>query len=151
MARFEALKARPEVPQQIFQRLCDGERLKEIARAWGCPKGLFVFWFVTEHAELYDRARMVRAQDWRDEAIEIADGATTETAAPAKIRVDTRLKLMERDDRERYGKVTKHEHTLNVNFGERLRVARERVAALENHAVQDAEIVPERVQVPDAL
>lgn len=127
LARFEALKLNAAAPDEIFHRLCNGDTLRAIADAWGLPKGMFVRWFMDTHKQLFDDAERVRAQDLKAEALEHADSATPEDASAAKLRVDVRLKLLEKMDRDRYGRHTQHTHTVTVDLGERLRRARERV------------------------
>lgn len=119
MARFEALKADAGAPTEIFLRLTEGETLRELASAWALPRGVFTRWFSTVHAELYDAALKVRADELAQEAVSIADktqpGIRTKTSAEGvetveedmlghrKLQVDTRLKLIEKWDRARYG------------------------------------------------
>jgi hypothetical protein len=103
LARLEAVIADESVPGVVFQRVCDGETLRDIAKAWELPKGQFVRWFSTEHSELYDAALKVLADDLAHEALVKADAATPEDVACAKLSVDTRLKLAGKWDRKRYG------------------------------------------------
>lgn len=103
MARLEAVKANENTPSVIFQRVAEGETLREIAKAWQVPVGRFVEWYTTEHADLYETALRARADQLAHEALGIADGADKETVAPAKLQVDTRLKLAGHWDRNRYG------------------------------------------------
>lgn len=113
LARLEAVIADESVPSVVFQRVCDGETLRDIAKAWELPKGQFVRWFSTEHSELYDAALKVRADDLAHEALAISDeqaevvkesGDTYDPDVPRdKLRIDTRLKLASRWDRKRYG------------------------------------------------
>lgn len=103
MARLESVKADETAPSVVFQRLCEGETLRDIAVAWELPKGRFVEWFTTKHADLYDAALKVRADELAHEVVGIADSATPETTAPKKLQVETRLKIAEKWDRNRYG------------------------------------------------
>jgi hypothetical protein len=113
LARLEAVIADESIPGVVFQRVCDGETLRDIAKAWELPKGQFVRWFSTEHADLYDAALKVRADDLAHEALSISDeqsevvkenGDTFDPDVPRdKLRIDTRLKLASRWDRKRYG------------------------------------------------
>lgn len=114
MARLEVVVARPENAVVVFQRVCEGETLKEIAKAWGVPVGRFTQWYATEHGDLYDAALRVRADQLAHEALERADGADAETVGPAKLQVDTRLKLAGKWDRARYGEMVKVEKTVTV-------------------------------------
>lgn len=103
MARLEAVQAAANTPSVVFQRVAEGETLKDIARAWQIPVGRFTEWFTTEHAALYDAALRVRADQLAHEALERADGADEKTVPTAKLQVDTRLRLAEKWDRQRYG------------------------------------------------
>lgn len=113
MARFDHVKAQESTPRVVFLRLCEGETLKEIARAWEVPVGLFIEWYTTEHLTLFDTALRVKADQLANEALEIADeqkeatdkkGNTYDPEVPRdKLRVDTRLKLAAQFDRARYG------------------------------------------------
>ena len=156
MARLEAVKADQSTPSVVFQRVCDGETLREIAKAWGLPKGRFVEWFTTEHSALYDRALQVRADELAHETLEIADGASPEDSAPRKLRVDTRLKLAEKWDRQRYGKTMQHNHAHSFDLGDVLRRARERVIeqgpeTVKLGAADSSAGNPERLPAPDAV
>jgi hypothetical protein len=121
MARLAAVKADENVPSVVFQRLCDGETLKDIAAAWELPKGRFVEWYTVEHAPLYDAALKVRADELAHEALAISDeqcevtteaGKTYDPEVPRdKLRIDTRLKLASKWDRRRYGE---HDDTVRT-------------------------------------
>lgn len=80
---LEELKRDAGAPSMIFQRVTDGETLPQIARALGCPKGLFVQWYTTEHADLWDAAQKVFAADMAIEALEISDGAPRQAVDPS--------------------------------------------------------------------
>ena len=114
MARLEAVVALPETASVVFQRVCDGETLKEIAKAWGLPVGRFTEWVLMKHEGMYDAALKVRADQLAHEALERADGADAESVGPAKLQVDTRLKLAGKWDRGRYGEVVKVDRTITL-------------------------------------
>lgn len=103
MARFEYVKVQESTPSVVFQRLCEGETLREIASAWQVPKGLFIQWFMEEHRDLFDAAERVLAQDLKVDALKEADSATNEDIKPRTLRVKTRLELLPLMDRSRYG------------------------------------------------
>ena len=63
MARLAAVQADAGSPGVIFQRVCEGERLRDIWRAWGLPKGAATRWFMEEHAGLYDAALLRRVSE----------------------------------------------------------------------------------------
>lgn len=108
------MKADGGVPGVVFQRLSEGETLRDIGRAWGVPVGGFTRWFSEEHCVLYEAALRVRADQLAHEALACADGADAETVAPARLQVDTRLKLAGKWDRERYGERTRVDQTVLV-------------------------------------
>ena len=120
IARLEHVKSLPDTAGVVFQRLCDGESLQQIARAWGLPKGAFVLWFMEEHSDLFDKALKVLAADAAHDAMKIsdtpqvgvirkvkADGSVEVTEEDMlghrRLQVDTRLKLASKWDRKRYG------------------------------------------------
>jgi hypothetical protein len=114
LARLAAVKEDPETPSVIFQRLTDGEELKEIARAWQVPKGRFIEWFTTNHADLYDAALKVRAADLAVQAMNAALEATPEDVAVRKLQADVSLKLAAKYDRARFGETVRVEKTISV-------------------------------------
>lgn len=83
IAALDALKLDAGAPSMIFQRVTDGETLPQIAKSLGCPKGLFVQWYTTEHADLWDAAQKVFAADMAIEALEISDGAPRQAVDPS--------------------------------------------------------------------
>lgn len=111
MARLEVVVVDAATPGVVFQRVSEGETLKEIAKAWGVPVGRFTQWYMTEHGELYDAALKVRADQDATETVEIADGASTEDVQKAKLRVDARKWRSSKWDRERYGDRTEVKHS----------------------------------------
>jgi hypothetical protein len=62
MARLAAVKADEGAPAEVFRLLTDADEpktLDEIAKMWAVPRGRFVEWFTSEHAEKYDAALKV--------------------------------------------------------------------------------------------
>lgn len=102
LARLEEIQRDEVVPSVVFQRLCEGEKLKDIAVKWQVPVGRFVEWFQTVHPALYDRALKVRADEIAHEALAISD-ERNEDVGRDKLRVETRLKMAAKWDRDRYG------------------------------------------------
>lgn len=136
LARLDAVKADELAPGVIFQRLTEGESLKDIAASWTLPKGRFVEWFTTTHADLYDAALKVRAADLALEALEFSDGQPRQVVDAAgkpmfddagkpivvdpdpardKLRVETRLKLAAKFDRARFGETVRVEKEVRVS------------------------------------
>lgn len=144
MARLAAVQADAGSPGVIFQRVCEGERLRDIWRAWGLPKGAATRWFMEEHAGLYDAALRVRADDLAHEALEVAAGASAQDTAPRKLRVDTNLKIAARWDRARYGEQVDVKVTVEPFAALLRRVSERKLAAARG------EVVAEQA-VPDTL
>ena len=118
MARLEEVKKDEWAPRVIFQRLADPdkpERLRDIAREWGLPRGRFIEWFMTEHAELYEAALRVRAGELVLDALDHADAANEDNAKAQALKVRTRLEIASHWDRNRYGKP---DASVQVNIGE---------------------------------
>ena len=131
ISRLEAVVAQEHTPSVVFQRLTDADRpetLREIAKAWQVPAGRFIEWFTTQHAERYDAALRVRADQLAHKALEVAStqqpGVTTKTKADGSIEVteedmlghrklysETMLKLAGKWDRDRYGEKTDIRHS----------------------------------------
>ena len=114
MDKLAKLIADPESPEEIFRRLCEGERFGQIAKEKGLPKGRFHEWFMTQQRALYELARMVRAEDHALAALDAAMSATPQTAAVMKLRSDVLLKLASRLDREHNGDSLKVERDVTV-------------------------------------
>ena len=125
MARLEVVVSEASTPSVVFQRVAEGESLKEVAKSWQVPVGRFTEWFSNEHAELYDAALKVRADQLAHEALEISDeqqavekkdGSEFDPDVPRdKLRVDTRLKLASKWDRARYGETVKIDRMITVS------------------------------------
>lgn len=120
MARLAAVKADENAPSVVFQRLCDGEELRDVAKSWRCPKGRFLEWFTTEHADLFDAAMKVRAADYAIEAMNAALAATPEDVAVRKLQADVALKLASKFDRARFGEQVRIEKSVTVGMDEAL-------------------------------
>ena len=123
MARFEHVIKQDNTMSIIVQRLTDGERLREIAKAWEIPYGRLAAGIAedAERKSQYEAALSIWADSLAQEAVAIADeqaevvkenGETFDpNVARDKLRIDTRLKLASRWNRERYGEKVQHQHT----------------------------------------
>lgn len=112
--RFELARADPATPSVVFQRLTDEERpetLQEIAKSMGFPRGLFVEWFTTEHAERYDAALKVLGDGLGQAVKKMTDDATPENLALMKFKTDRYLRLAGHLNPERYSPRTEMKHT----------------------------------------
>ena len=103
LARLEEVVGQSETPSVVFQRVAEGESLKAIAASWQVPAGRFTEWFSTTHAELYDAALKVRADQLAHDALDAAFEATPESVQVQKLKADVALRLAAKWDRERYG------------------------------------------------
>lgn len=127
--KFEEWRLAPENWSMLMQRVAMGETLKEVCAGQGMPYSLVAKHIAgtpTLKAE-YDGALQIWADALGQETIKIADDATPETVGPAKLQVDTRLKVAGKLYRERYGEREAPLVAVNVNLGD---VARE-IRALE--------------------
>jgi hypothetical protein len=114
LARLEEIKADPLAMTVIAQRVAEGERLRDVAKAWQIPYGLLFQWIQADEArwKAYERALAVRADDLVAETVAISDeqaevvkesGGTFDPDVPRdKLRIDTRLKVAARYDPSRF-------------------------------------------------
>ena len=92
----------------LVQRIAEGETVKEIARSWDVPHGKLSGWLLAdrERYEQYCRAQQVHAHTLVEEAVGIADAASTDDKAgvmKAKLQVDVRFRTAAHHAKERYG------------------------------------------------
>jgi len=142
IARLESVKAADTTPGVIFSRLTEGESLKEIARAWQVPAGRFTEWFTTQHAELYDAALKVCADQDAHETVKLADEAPVEDSPKTKLQIDARKWRSGKYDRERYGDRTDVKHsglvpTLTIEIVGVPQAPQERVIEHETAKIED--------------
>jgi hypothetical protein len=109
IARLEAVIAQEHTQSVVFQRVADGETLRDIARAWQVPVGRFAEWYMTEHGDRYDAALRVLAGEDAHETVKIADETTPEDVAQNKLRIDARKWRAGKYDRNRYGEQVQHQ------------------------------------------
>ena len=140
---FEEWKAVPENWAMLIQRVAMGETLKEVCAGQGVAYSLAAKHIAstpTLKAE-YDSALQIWADAMAQETVAIADAVegADEAAhiAAAKLRVETRLKIAGKWDRERYGERDAGQVVVNVNLGD---VARE-IRALEERLGLRAPVV----------
>lgn len=150
MARLDEVKADAGAPSVVFQRIADGERLEKIAKEWRVPKGRFVEWFSTEHADLYDAALKVRAADLALDAMDEALAATPEDVSVRKLRADVALKLASKWDRARYGETVRVEKSITVGADAGLLgAAGELLRLVSTRRTTEKLIVPDTVSITD--
>jgi hypothetical protein len=111
MARLADVIADPQSPSEVFRLLTADEpqKLSAIAKLWAVPKGRFVEWFTTTHADLYDAALKVLAADLALDALQAALDATPEDVSVRKLQADISLRLASKFDRARYGETVRVE------------------------------------------
>ena len=104
----------------IFQRVAEGETLKEVCRSRKWPYSLVARWVgeTPEVFKAYEMALRLWADSLATESVGIADGTDPTEVNHGKLRVDTRRWMASRLDRQRYGdKVevsgeVRHSHSL---------------------------------------
>lgn len=112
--RASPVKRTPEIDAEIIRRLSKGEPLAQICRTPGFPDPATI-WKWREGDEALEqsiaRARLLGFDAIADEAFEIADTGNPEDVQRAKLRIETRLKLLAKWDPKRYGERIATEHT----------------------------------------
>lgn len=106
MARLRDVQADAGAPTEVFRLLTDSDgpqTLAQIAKLWAVPRGAFTRWFMETHADLFDAAAKVRADELVNGALADADAATPDDVSARKLNVDTKLRVAEKWDRARYG------------------------------------------------
>lgn len=94
----------------IAQRVADGEQLKEIAEAWGIPRGRLAEWITADaaRAEQYARASRIWVDSEARRVLKIADDAGDKLeVAKARVQIDARFKLARALNPEQYGETSK--------------------------------------------
>ena len=88
----------------VCDQVADGASLKEICASEGVNYSVLWKWLNAENRmEEYELALRARADSEAHSMIGIADSATPDEVGVAKLRVDTRDKLIKKWDRNRYG------------------------------------------------
>lgn len=110
---FEMVVSDPRVMEEVCERVAGGERLVDVARAWGVRARRLLGWIEGDEGRRaeYELALRVRAGELVGEALAISDGADLEVEGRIdrtivqrdQLRVNTRLKLAAAMDRERWG------------------------------------------------
>lgn len=128
LARFAEVAENPSTMPILVQRLSEGETLREIAKDWEIPYGRLAQWVIEdrERSEQYNVALKLWADAIAQECVAIADeqnevekrdGTTFDPDVPRdKLRIDTRLRLAGKWDRNRYGEQTKVEHSGSLSL-----------------------------------
>lgn len=128
---FDEWKADPLNWSMVVQRVAGGETLKEICEGQKQPYSLVAKHLASTPAlnAEYEAARRIWADSLAQETVGIADAVEGADEAAhvsaAKLRVDTRLKLAGKLDRERYGEQEGPRIAVNINLGDMAREIRE--------------------------
>ncbi len=146
--RFEEWKAEVNVPAMLFSRIAEGETLPDICKSQEIPYSLAWRWIATTPAlkVQYDSALQAWADRLAQETVGIADAVEGSDEAShvtaAKLRVDTRLKIAGKWDRDRYGERDAGGVKIEISLGN---VAAE-IAALEQRlGMRTIDVLPEPV------
>ena len=102
----------PEVGERLLDRLAAGETLRAICDDSDMPYRRTVRRWREESPEFaaaYARARAVGLDQLADETVAVADSATAEDVAVARLRVDTRKWLVSKLAAKKYGERIAHE------------------------------------------
>ena len=114
MVRFEEVLADVAAPEEVFRLLTDPDEpmtLEAIARTWRVPRGRFVEWFTTEHAERFEAASRVLGVTLVQAVKKMVDDATAQNAGLVKLRTDRYLRLAALVNPERYSPKVEHKHS----------------------------------------
>lgn len=104
----------PDVADAVMERVADGLTLTGACLQLGVRVGWVRKWILNNAGEnvlsnpprlgmrdLYQQARVMQAESWSDEIVEIADRVSPEEEQKAKLRIETRKWLMSKTD-DRY-------------------------------------------------
>jgi hypothetical protein len=89
----------------IVEKLSEGTKPSDVARDLHLPFQVLWNWLEADpkRQRMYNHGWEMYASDLHAETIEIADSATVEDVAVARLRVDTRFKAASNYDRKRFG------------------------------------------------
>lgn len=130
LKRFEEWKEDVNVVAMLMSRVAEGESLRDICKAQEVAYSLVARWIAETPLlkQQYDVALQLHADSIAHEALTIADeqcevekkdGSTYDPdVARDKLRVDTRLKLAGKWDRQRYGEREPAAVNVTVNLGD---------------------------------
>lgn len=131
----------------LCAQVAGGVTLSDFCGHYGLQRGLV--WALLSENEgwmgMYRRSLMGMADEWVSEVVGIADRADVEGVVVDKLKIETRLKVGQMYDGERFGKQSKVKHEHSVDFGERLRRAQERV--IEGEVLSAEPVLVEAAEV----
>ena len=131
----------------VCSMVAEGDSLTKICKNLKISTFLIQSWRkrVPEFAEAYADAKTLSAEIRFDEALDIVDNATSDTASVAKLRSELRVKLAALLDKNTYGNSTRVEHSGSVDHIATLTDARKQVE--DQRASIMKEIDGEQVEV----
>jgi len=104
LARLEEFKTNEHFPEEVFGRVAEGQTLRAIARSLGLPPAPFSRWYMEVHGDLYDKARIARAEDLVGDALDAATADLGKDEVPAaKLKAEILMKVASKYDKARYG------------------------------------------------
>lgn len=112
---YELWVSDPMSVEILVERVSEGETLKELCESRGLPYGRVARWISETEGvrERYELALRLWADGLATETIAISDGMGGDEdwkeVGRDKLRIETRLKLASRLDRERYGERVRHD------------------------------------------
>lgn len=138
-----------QVYESLFEttldKVAEGMNIKTILNldGRGIQMGRFVRWIMKDDQRRtrYYAAQQTGAEIVFEEMIDIADGeGTFEDVQRSKLRIDTRKWVLGIHDKKRFGDKT-NEMTVNINLGEAMQRAAERVANRPSLTIENGEVV----------
>lgn len=100
-------KRTPKLVDAVLEGLAQGRTLTALCKEHGFSQSTWANWIARDHdlAKAYYDARSVGADSIADEIMDIVDSAKEETVAVAKarLRADTRLRLLAKWQPDKYG------------------------------------------------
>lgn len=103
----EFAKKTPQLLERVLERLANGETLTTISRDLNFSRTIWARWMEAdpELAKAYYYARSLGSDAIADEIVEIVDKAPGDAVgvAKARLRADTRLKLLSKWQPDKYG------------------------------------------------
>lgn len=138
-----------QVYESLFEttldKVAEGMNIKTILNldGRGIQMGRFVRWIMKDDQRRtrYYAAQQTGAEIVFEEMIDIADGeGTFEDVQRSKLRIDTRKWVLGIHDKKRFGDKT-NEMTVNINLGEAMARAAERVANRPTLTIENGEVV----------
>jgi len=97
--------------QAIVEYLCEGMTLRQIAQMKAIPPVSTIRYWATQHKEFkhaMDEAKIVRGEQFADEAVDVARKTTSMTSRKDKLKIDTLKWAAKVDNPEKFGDSVTH-------------------------------------------